>query len=160
MASLTKPYNFSAGGYAVAAQVNADFDTLYSWVNQNAIWSDASVAFTGLPTGPDTDPTAPNHLARKAYVDSTVNGRMPFGGKMCAGTVAGTTNAQGYLTITFPITFVVGPVVVASIGDDIGDFVVTPYGPTTTGFGTHVYSVSGASLANTAVRINYVAAGN
>lgn len=71
MGTLTKPYTFSAGGYAVAGQVNADMDALFNWVNAGgAMWSDASVAFSAVPSGPNVDPTSANQFTRKSYVDA------------------------------------------------------------------------------------------
>jgi hypothetical protein len=65
----TKPYTFTDDTDAVAAEVNANFDTLYDWANADAIHRDASVAFTAIPSGPASDPTSENQFVRKAYVD-------------------------------------------------------------------------------------------
>lgn len=71
MSTLTVPFVFSGGTFAVAAQVNSNFSTLYGWVNGgSAVWADASRPFTAVPSGPSADPTLPNHLARKSYVNA------------------------------------------------------------------------------------------
>jgi hypothetical protein len=72
VSTLTVPFTFSGGTFAVASQVNSNFTTLYGWVNTNAIWADASRSFTGIPSGPSADPTSANQLARKSYVDQRV----------------------------------------------------------------------------------------
>lgn len=66
-ASVT--YTFTVGTAAVAAQVNQDFTDLVTWINTNAVHLDGSKAFTAVPSGPASDPTSDNQLARKAYVD-------------------------------------------------------------------------------------------
>lgn len=70
MPQIVKPHTFVDGTDAVAAEVNADFDELYDWVNTDAVHRDASLAFTAVPSGPNTDPTGANHLTRKSYVDA------------------------------------------------------------------------------------------
>lgn len=100
MATLTKPFTFTGGTYAVAAQVNSDMDTLYNWVNTNAMWTDASRAFTAIPSGPNADPSSANQLTRKSYVDghlATKQVRVGFG--------SGTTVSGGGLRITYSSPF-------------------------------------------------------
>lgn len=85
MPSITKPHTFTDGTDAVAAEVNADFDTLYSWVNTDAIHKDGFQAFTAVPSGPAQNPTSDNQFARKAYVDpprflATATGNLPAAG--------------------------------------------------------------------------------
>lgn len=91
MASITKPYTFTDGTDAVAAQVNADLDEVYNWVNGEAIHKDASTAFTAIPSGPATDPTTDNQFARKAYVD-----KLGIVGYQKLTTPSATFNADGY----------------------------------------------------------------
>ncbi len=117
MSTLTKPYTFAANTYIVAAQVNSDFDTLYDWVNTKAIWADASVAFTGVPSGPGADPTSANQLTRKQYVDDKfkASGTAVL---LSFGTVTVNTDAQGgaYITLnpSFPNGTVLGVVAINS----------------------------------------------
>jgi len=85
MASISKPYTFEDETTAEAYEVNANFDTLYQWVNTQGIHKDASVAFEQIPSGPNADPTAANQFTRKAYVDGLVG---------VAGSVSITTNQQ------------------------------------------------------------------
>lgn len=70
--SLTIPNTLTNGTNADASKVKQNFDEVASYVNTNAILKDASVAFTGVPSGPATDPTTDNQLARKAYVDAEI----------------------------------------------------------------------------------------
>ena len=50
-------------------EVNENFDTIYDFVNEEVIHRDGTIAFTAVPTGPATDPSTANQLARKDYVD-------------------------------------------------------------------------------------------
>lgn len=171
MSTLTKPYTFTGGSYAVASQVNADLDTLYNWVNGgNAIWADASVAFTNVPTGPNADPTAANHLTRKSYVDGSIAGASFAQGwtgsawgkvKIQAGTNVVTTNSSGSGTVTFPQGFTSLLGVVICEGDWSGSTIVSLSvigAGSTTGFNFHADQNSGI-LANSAVRVNWIAIG-
>jgi hypothetical protein len=111
MGTLTKPYVFTGGTFAVAAQVNSDFDTLYSWVNTNAIWADASTAFTGIPTGPNSDPLSGNQFTRKSYVDQYLwsgTTTAPTGGRFqyrVSPFTAVTTDGVGNFTMSFSSAF-------------------------------------------------------
>lgn len=67
--NVSVTYNFVAGTAAVADQVDVNFNDVVSWVNTNATHLDGSKAFTGIPSGPSSDPTTANQLTRKAYVD-------------------------------------------------------------------------------------------
>ncbi len=70
-----------------AAPVMQNFNDILTWINTNAVHLDGSKAFTGVPSGPASDPVSANQLARKAYVDAVLPAGMlaPF-----AGTVAPT----------------------------------------------------------------------
>jgi len=83
--------NFTAGTPAVADDVDTNFADLVTWLNTNAVHLDGSKAFTGIPSGPASDPTTANQLTRKAYVDSVVGGR---------GVVATATKTSGQGGIT------------------------------------------------------------
>lgn len=67
--NVSVTYNFVAGTDAVADQVDTNFNDLVTWVNTNAVHLDGTKAFTGIPSGPSSDPTTANQLTRKAYVD-------------------------------------------------------------------------------------------
>lgn len=69
---------FQANQTAVAADVNQNFNTLKSYIDANCIIKDASLDFTSVPAGPAADPVDANDLARKQYVDNTVNLRTGF----------------------------------------------------------------------------------
>jgi len=90
--NVSVTYNFVAGTDAVADQVDTNFNDVVSWVNTNAAHLDGSKAFTGIPSGPSSNPTTANQLARKAYVDGVAG--IPIGG---VAMWAGTTAPTGYL---------------------------------------------------------------
>lgn len=87
------------------------------------MWADASVAFTGVPSGPATDPSSANQLARKAYVDAAdvttlasaataaTNALVGYnpGGitavKVQGGNAFPTVDGSGNFTVTFPVAF-------------------------------------------------------
>ena len=73
-ANATVPNSFTNGNATDAVTMNANFTTLLAWINANAVHLDASKAFTGVPSGPATDPTTANHLTRKSFVDAIVWG--------------------------------------------------------------------------------------
>lgn len=123
MSTLTKPFTFTGGTFAVASQVNSDFDTLFGWVNGgSAIWADASHAFTAIPSGPSSDPSSANQFTRKQYVDNrligNVNGTTAPSAtasvKMCVGNNTVTANA-GVNQMTFPFGFATAPMVVCQL---------------------------------------------
>lgn len=62
-------YTFAPNTLTKSSEANTNFADLVTYINSNAITKDAALAFTGVPSGPATDPTGDNHLARKAYVD-------------------------------------------------------------------------------------------
>jgi hypothetical protein len=63
-------YNFTNTTNADAEQVDTNYADLVTWINTNAVHLDASKAFTGVPSGPATDPSTANQLSRKSYVDA------------------------------------------------------------------------------------------
>lgn len=87
-ANPVMPYTFTASTPAVAAEVNANLQALVTWITNNAMQKDGSVAFTAVPSGPAANPTTDNELARKAYVDATAN--VVGGIQMYAGAAAPT----------------------------------------------------------------------
>jgi len=70
MATAAKTYTFTTGATILASEANTNYDDLVDFANQETIHKDASVAFTAVPSGPATDPSSDNQLARKAYVDN------------------------------------------------------------------------------------------
>ena len=72
MATVSVTYTFTNGTDADADDVNQNFDDLVTFINTDVIHRDASIAFTTTPSGPASDPTTDNQLARKAYVDTQV----------------------------------------------------------------------------------------
>lgn len=71
-APASVPNSFVAATPIVAAQANANFAALVTWVNSNTVATDGTVPFTGVPSGPATDPTTANQFTRKAYVDALI----------------------------------------------------------------------------------------
>lgn len=72
MATASKTYTFVAGTTAEASKVNQNFDDLVGFLNNSVVHADGSVAFSGIPSLPGTNPTADNQAARKAYVDTAI----------------------------------------------------------------------------------------
>lgn len=171
MGTLTKPYTFTAQSYAVAAQVNANFDTLFGWINGGSgIWADGSVPFTTVPSGPSVDPTAPNHLTRKSYVDTAAarwwnkTGTVATEMYTQGGSGVTTTDANGKYTVIFTPPFPNGIITaLVCLGDQENlphEFTtnVTSAGINNTGINGIVF-YNGAPLANSNVRINWIAFG-
>ncbi len=94
---VSVPNNFTAGTPAVADDVDANFASLVTWVNTNAVHLDGSKAFTAVPSGPATDPTTANQLTRKTYVDTLVSTNAPRG---VMATASVTAVQSGISTIT------------------------------------------------------------
>lgn len=69
MSTPTRPNSYANGQTIEAAQVNADLDTLYTWIRDQGIHRDGTNAFTSLPEGPASSPTGQYQLANKKYVD-------------------------------------------------------------------------------------------
>ena len=70
MSAVSKTYTFTPGTDIQSAQANQNFDDLVNYTNTEVIVRDGSKAFTTTPSGPGTDPTSANQLARKQYVDN------------------------------------------------------------------------------------------
>lgn len=88
--NLNLPATITNGTANDATQVMQDFNAIVSWINTNVTHLDASKAFTGIPSGPATDPTSANQFTRKAYVDALI----PSGFITMYG---GSTAPTGYL---------------------------------------------------------------
>ena len=90
-ANVSVPNTFTNGTAADAPEVNANFSSLVTWINTNAVHLDGSKAFTAVPSGPAANPTSDNQLARKKYVDDSIAAiNLSVGGDL-SGTTA---NAQ------------------------------------------------------------------
>lgn len=73
MADIEKPYTFTDGEDSSAVEVNADFDTLYTWVNEAAVHADGTAPFTALPSAPSgTVPTADGHLMTLGQLNARI----------------------------------------------------------------------------------------
>lgn len=90
-ANVSVSNTFTNGTAADAPEVNANFSSLVTWINTNAVHLDGSKAFTAVPSGPAANPTSDNQLARKKYVDDSIAAiNLSVGGDL-SGTTA---NAQ------------------------------------------------------------------
>jgi len=69
VATPSVTYSFASGALASAAEVNTNFSDLVTFLQNDVIHKDGSVAFTGAPTYA-SDPASGNQLARKTYVDN------------------------------------------------------------------------------------------
>lgn len=83
--------------------------------------------------------------------------------RLQGGTVVGVTDASGDLTITFPVAFDTGLLaVIPVLGDPVNvpdAEYVQPHTSTETSTKVRVFQTSGAVLASTNVRVNYLAVG-
>lgn len=70
MGSVSGIVTFSNGTSADADEVNGNFTALKNFVEDQTVQKDGSVAMQGRLTLHGSDPTAPNHAVRKAYLDS------------------------------------------------------------------------------------------
>ena len=87
MTTLNIPWSFSANTLADATKVVANNVAIQTHVNTELINRDASVAFTGVPSGPGTDPSSANQFTRKLYVDNQI------AAAVLAGTIVYTARA-------------------------------------------------------------------
>lgn len=127
MSTLVKPYTFTAGTYAIAQQVNANFDAVLGWINGGkAMWSDGTTAFTSIPTLPAADPTTANQAARKSYVDTQITannlaqiqrGTTKQALKLAANSTVVNLDAGGHASVAMGYTFTTIVGVVVSNGD-------------------------------------------
>lgn len=69
MATAAVTNSFAAGTLIESVEVNTNFSDLVSFLNNQVIHKDATVAFTAVPSGPAVNPVSANQLPRKAYVD-------------------------------------------------------------------------------------------
>ena len=70
MATVPAMNAFTNGTTISSVDVNENFDNLADFAQNSTVHKDGSVAFTGVVSGPATDPTGSNHLTRKSYVDT------------------------------------------------------------------------------------------
>jgi hypothetical protein len=105
VATVSKPYTFAAGDTIESSKVNDDFDALYTAANNTLVHVDASKSFTGVPSGPATDPTSDNQFTRKRYVDGRTAGILDKHvvlNPLLGVTVAGLTDVGLLLSFTMP----------------------------------------------------------
>tara|TARA_R110000868_G_scaffold148399_2_gene370313 strand:- start:84 stop:758 length:675 start_codon:yes stop_codon:yes gene_type:complete len=93
--SLTPFIQFTAGTPALATEVNSNFGYVQDWVDNDSMPRSGSVAFTGVPSGPATDPPSADSLTRRQYVDDKTKSNTGF--KMISGSGTPTlTNVSPY----------------------------------------------------------------
>ena len=99
MAVAAVTYSFAPLTDIKSSEANQNFQDLVTFINNNLVQKDGSVAFTAVPSGPAADPVGDNQYARKAYVD--------------AGGTSGATVATGQVTSSSSYTDLatVGPTV-------------------------------------------------
>lgn len=74
MSTFTKPNDFTAGTTIDAEEVDANFDSIFTAMNDDLVHLDGTTAMTGLLVLPGSDPTSDNQATRKAYVDAKAGG--------------------------------------------------------------------------------------
>ena len=72
MASLAVTYDFVEDTSIDPDQMNQNFTDVIDFVNTSVVHADGSIAFTGIPSLPASDPTTANQASRKSYVDSAI----------------------------------------------------------------------------------------
>lgn len=87
---VSVPNDFVAGTLILSDNVDANFQALVSYINNNVVLKDGSVAFTGAPSYA-SDPSGDNDLIRKGYADKS-NG-------YCLATRSGTQTSDGTLNL-------------------------------------------------------------
>lgn len=94
MSTASVPYSDFTPGTAIASdEVEADLQALVDFLNTYVTHVDASRAFTGIPSGPATNPTTDNQFTRKAYVDLRATKAQTPNFK--AGLATGSTDVAG-----------------------------------------------------------------
>lgn len=73
MPSASVTYQPQNGDPSDVTQINTNFSDLVTFLNTYVVQKDGSVAFTGIPTLPGSDPTSNNQATRKLYVDNKVS---------------------------------------------------------------------------------------
>lgn len=119
MSTASVPYaDFTPSTAIESDEIEADFQALVDFLNNDVIHADASHAFTGVPSGPATDPTSSNQLTRKAYVDATatagdtaVKALVPW----LKGGVSSSRTSDGAGNVTIPHGFPGGTPPVAAV---------------------------------------------
>ena len=106
-ASVT--YTFAPATTIAAAEVNQNFDDIVDYLNDSLVPKDASVAFTSVPSGPSTDPTNANHLARKTYVDNRTLGVLGSAALTTAGPSVGGSVGDLGLSVSFTMPTLATP---------------------------------------------------
>lgn len=131
MAVATTSYVFANGVTSDATQVDQNFTDLVNFLNSSVVHRDGSTSFTGVPSGPASDPVTDNQLPRKKYIDD----RLPQG-----------TSAWSTWTPTWATT---GAAVVLGNGTIAGAYIKTGRGwwvsidlviGSTTNVGSGIYS--------------------
>ena len=72
MSTLSIPNDITNGATSDATKVQANFDAIETFANDETLKKDGSTTATGLLTLLASDPTADDHAARKKYVDDEV----------------------------------------------------------------------------------------
>jgi len=118
MATLIKQFTFVAETDILPNQVNANFDDMYTFINNSVVHVDGSKAMTAALTLPAADPTSDNQAARKAYVDARVATRAD---------PAAVTAAQTTANAALPATHINGGLVMNTQANGAGDISI-PHG--------------------------------
>lgn len=69
MATASVTYTFSPNTLVKSSEANTNFSDVVSFLNGSVVHKDGTIAFTGVPSGPASDPVSDNQYSRKAYVD-------------------------------------------------------------------------------------------
>ena len=69
MATANIPNSITPNTPAEAAPIQANYDYVEDFLNNDVVHVDGTKAFTGVPSGPSTNPSSDNQFTRKRYVD-------------------------------------------------------------------------------------------
>ncbi len=108
MATASVPYSWVANDPIRSSELNSNYSSLVSFLNTSTVHTDASKAFTGVPSGPATDPTTDNQLTRKKYVDDRTKGLLGYHHVLGDSTAAGTTQVDMGVSFAFTVPDISG----------------------------------------------------
>jgi len=123
MATASVQYIFAPLTDIKSSEANKNYQDLVNFLNNQAMHRDGTVAFTGIPSGPASDPVSQNQYLRNGAVRRGIHTATGSGGDSHTG------------TISFSYTFAAPPIVVATVRVPVGasPYVAWTADPTTTG---------------------------
>lgn len=103
MATAAIPHTFVPNTPAQSGDVNSNFDTVETFLNGSVAHLDGTKVFTGIPSGPNSDPTTANQFVRKSYADKAAGGIVAHRELTAVGATFTRDEAETGLGVTFPV---------------------------------------------------------